>query len=72
MSDYLIGGDPAEKVLNKLDPSNSSTAILTSSSVFTGDWVDVSQYSDVVVSVATDQNGAYSVQFSPDGTHCHT
>ena len=69
MSDYLIGGDPAEKVLNKLDPSNSSTAILTASSVFTGDWVDVSQYSDVVVSVSTDQNGTYSVQFSPDGTN---
>lgn len=67
MSEYLIGGDPAEKVLNKLDSANSSTSILTASSVFTGDWVDAGQHSDVVVSVSTDQDGTYSVQFSPDG-----
>jgi hypothetical protein len=69
MSEYLIGGDPAEKVLNKLDSANSSTSILTASSVFTGDWVDVGQYSDVIVSVSTDQDGTYSVQFSPDGVN---
>lgn len=69
MSEYLIGGDPAEKVLNTLDPANSSSTLLTAGSVFTGDWVDVGKYSDVVVSVSTDQDGTYSIQFSPDGVN---
>lgn len=54
---------------NILDSSNSSTAVLASSGVFTGDWVDASGFSDVIVSVSTDQDGTYSVQFSPDGTN---
>jgi len=55
--------------VNTLDSTNSSTAPLVGDAVFTGEWLDVSAYSDVVVSVATDQDGSYSVQFSPDGTN---
>lgn len=54
---------------NILDSSNSSTAVLASSGVFTGEWIDASGFSDVIVSVSTDQDGTYSVQFSPDGTN---
>jgi len=54
---------------NVTDTSNSSTTLLTAASVFTGAWVDVSGFADIVVSVATDQDGTYSIQFSPDGTN---
>lgn len=69
MAEYLVGGDPVEDLLNKLDSENSSTSILTASSVFTGEWVDVGKYSDIVVSLTTDQDGTYSIQFSPDGVN---
>lgn len=49
--------------------SNSSTTALDNGEVFTGTWVDVSQYSSLVVAVSTDQNGTYSIQYSPDGTN---
>ncbi len=52
-----------------VDSGNSSTSPLNASAVFTGTWLDVSAYSEVVVSVATDQNGTYTIQFSPDGTN---
>lgn len=48
---------------------NSSTTPLTNGSTFTGDWEDVSAYGSVVVAVKTDQNGTFTVQFSPDGTN---
>lgn len=47
---------------------NSSTAAINTGSNFTGTWEEVRD-SDVVVSVATDQDGYYEIQFSPDGTN---
>lgn len=48
---------------------NSSTAALTSSSVFTGTAQDALGYDSLVVAVATDQDGTLQVQFSTDGTN---
>jgi len=48
---------------------NSTETLLTDTSVFTGEWEDVSNYASVVVAVKTDQNGTFSVQFSPDGVN---
>jgi hypothetical protein len=52
-----------------IDTSNSSTAILNSGAVFTGEWVDVTAYNSIAISVKTDQNGTWSLQLSPDGTN---
>lgn len=49
--------------------ANSSTSLLTNGSAFTGTWEDVSAYDSVVVAVKTDQDGYYTIQFSPDGTN---
>lgn len=48
---------------------NSTTTLLTSGSTFTGEWEDVSLYQSVIVAVKTDQDGAYTIQFSPDGVN---
>jgi hypothetical protein len=45
---------------------NGSTEPLTSGSVFTGDWVQVSDYPSITIAVKTDQNGVFTIQFSPD------
>jgi|SRR5210317_625164 len=55
--------------LSTVSTTNSSTTPLAGSGVFTGDWEDVSQWPDTVVSVTTDVDGIYSVQYSPDGTN---
>lgn len=52
---------------NYVSDENSSTVPLANAGVFTGEWVDVSGSSDIIVSVSTDQNGEYTIQFSPDG-----
>jgi hypothetical protein len=52
-----------------LEAANSSTSILTAGSTFTGEWVDVGNHTGVTVAVKTDQNGTYTVQFSPDGVN---
>lgn len=49
--------------------SNSSTTPLNASATFTGSWVDVSSFDSIVVAVKTDQNGTFTIQFSPDGTN---
>ena len=54
---------------NQIEPLNSSTTPLLSSGVFTGPWVDVTTATDVVIAVSTDQDGTYSIQFSPDGVN---
>lgn len=59
---------PATDTHKVLD-SNSSTTLLTDTSVFTGDWEDVSEHGVIGVAVKTDQNGTFSVQFSPDGVN---
>jgi len=46
---------------------NSSTTALNNAAVFTGTWEYVGGYDSVVVSIATDKSGLYSIQFSPDG-----
>jgi len=52
-----------------VDANNSSTTPLNAAGVFTGTWVDCSAHSDISVSVTTDQDGTYQVQFSPDGSN---
>jgi len=49
--------------------SLDSSDALANGESFTGTWEDVSMYGDVVVSIATDQDGTYTIQFSPDGTN---
>lgn len=51
------------------DALNSSTTPILAGGSFTGSWVDVGGYSDVVVAVKTDQNGSYAIQFSPDAVN---
>lgn len=48
---------------------NSSTTVLTNGSTFTGEWEDVLPFDSAIVSVATDQSGYYSIQYSPDGVN---
>lgn len=47
----------------------ASTDALTNGSNYTSSWVDVSGFNSLVVAVATDQNGYFEVQLSPDGTN---
>lgn len=56
-------------MLNTVDSGNSSTAAITGGGTFTGEWTDVSGYNSTMVAVATDANGSYAVQFSPDATN---
>lgn len=49
--------------------ANSTTTLLTSGSTFTGTWEDATLYDSIVVSPKTDQDGTYTVQFSPDGVN---
>lgn len=53
----------------RISTLNSTTTLLTSGSSFTGTWEDVSGYTGVIVALKTDQNGYYTIQFSPDGTN---
>lgn len=48
---------------------NSSSTLLTNGSVFTGVWEDVSAFESITMAIKTDQNGTFSIQFSPDGTN---
>lgn len=49
-----------------ISSTNSTTTALGASEVFTGDWEDVQQFSDVIIAVATDVAGSYALQFSND------
>lgn len=55
--------------INFVSTLNSTSTLLTASSVFTGTGEDVSMYNSVVVAVKTDQDGTFSVQFSNDNTN---
>jgi hypothetical protein len=55
--------------IGNVDANNSSSTLLNAGATFTGTATDVSKYSDVIVAVATDQNGSYTIQFSSDGTN---
>ena len=48
---------------------NSTTTLLNAAATFTGAWEDVSGYESVSIAVATDQDGTFTIQFSPDGTN---
>lgn len=61
----IDGGDG----LGKIDDNNSSSSALNAGNTFTGTWTDVSGFSSVVVAVATDQDGSFSVQYSTDATN---
>ena len=54
---------------NFISSVNSTTAPLNAAAVFTGTAEDVSQYDSVIISVKTDQNGTYTIQFSNDATN---
>lgn len=56
-------------VLGLLSTDNSSTSAINTGANFTGTWEDISAYPEIMIAVATDQNGYYEVQFSPDGTN---
>tara|TARA_R110002094_G_scaffold157781_2_gene144040 strand:+ start:6562 stop:7713 length:1152 start_codon:yes stop_codon:yes gene_type:complete len=58
-------GNPRNQQISEL----SSTAPLAAAGVLTTDWVDVSAFDSIVVAVKTDQDGTYTIQFSPDGTN---
>lgn len=49
--------------------ANSTSTLLNNGAAFTGDWEDVSAFNSLTVAVKTDQNGTFSVQFSPDGVN---
>ena len=53
----------------KVSTDNSTTTPLADAAVYTGTWEDVTAFESVVISVSTDQNGVFSVQFSPDGVN---
>lgn len=48
---------------------SSTTTALDNGQTFTGAWVDVAGHDSVIIAIATDQNGTYQLQFSPDGTN---
>lgn len=52
-----------------ISTENSTTTLLTAGASFTGTWQLCTGYDSVVVAVKSDQNGTYSVQFSPDGSN---
>lgn len=56
-------------ISGSVDTNNSTTTPLNTLAVFTGTATDVSAYPDMIVSVATDQDGTYTIQFSTDGTN---
>jgi len=63
-------GDNTQKVkTSAISTDNSSTTPLDNGQVFTGTWEDVSEYASITIPVKTDQDGVYSLQFSPDGTN---
>ena len=47
----------------------SSTSALDNGNTYTSDWVQCDQYESLVISVTTDQNGTFTVQYSPDGVN---
>lgn len=62
----------------KYDSGNSTATPLIANGVFTGNWIDVTDYSEAIISVVTDQDSAIDgliIESSTDGvsaTHYHT
>lgn len=62
---FIPSGIPS----NVVSTDNSSTTAINNGANFTGEWEEVTSYTRLVVSVATDQDGYYEIQFSPDATN---
>ena len=54
---------------SKVSTLNSTASTLTSGTTFTGTWEDISQYPSLTISLSTDQNATYYIQFSSDGVN---
>lgn len=52
-----------------IDSDNSTATPLNAGAIFTGNWEDITEFASIVIAVATDQNGTYTIQFSTDGTN---
>lgn len=69
LTDAQLRASPIATSNSDVSTSNSTTTLLNAGATFTGEWEDVSAYPSLTVAVKTDQNGTYTVQFSPDGTN---
>lgn len=63
--------DPFKGVKGIISAGNSSAATLASAATFTGT-AELNDYPDVLIQVATDQNGTLYAEFSSDGTNWDT
>ncbi len=63
------GGASVPVPTGALSDDNSTTTLLAAGITFTGEWEDVGHYNSVTVAAKTDQDGTFSVQFSPDGVN---
>lgn len=63
-----IFGSPSSNEVSE-SGKNSSTTVLSSGATFTGAWEDAKAWNTIVIAVKTDQNGTFTVQFSPDGVN---
>lgn len=54
---------------NSVSTDNSHSTLITNGGNFTGEWEDVVSFDSLTVSVSTDQDGYYEIQFSPDGVN---
>lgn len=54
---------------SRVSTLNSTTTLLTAGSTYTGTWEEVTDFESLILAVKTDQNGTYTVQYSPDGTN---
>lgn len=52
-----------------VDSTNSTTTPLTGSNVYTGSWIDCTQYKTMSVIISTDQSGTLDIELSSDGTN---
>jgi len=73
LTDTELRASPVEVIasedVQKISTVNSSNVLLTSGSTFTGVWEDVTLYPALTISVSTDQDGTYQIQYSPDGVN---
>ena len=51
-----------------VDTTNSTTSTLAANGIFSGSWVDVSQFADICIIASASVSGTLFVDFSTDGT----
>lgn len=61
--------DPASWQNPGVLPDASTNDPLGADETYTSTWVNVSYFSSILLAVATDQNGTYQIDFSPDGVN---